>query len=163
MPQPSLAVSHVLEQLALHRARRRDQDRRPAWLSALIDAAAELFDPVRGVGRVGFECRPTERGWAVALYLGADELVGGPDDGRTHAAPFAFDLLGLTRLFDAVESLTFDAAGGRAEEASGGPAGVTVRGTVSGRAVLLTVHAAPPAGVKPAFRQYPNGRREVSE
>ncbi len=174
MPHAHLAVSHLLKQLELHRSQRTGRDRRPGWLSAVIDAAAELFDPVGGVGRVGFDCRPTEGGWTAALYLGAEETVGGPDDGRNRHADFRFDLLGLSRLFDAVESLTFDALPAAADEAaiaddlapepvSGAGVTVTVRGTVAGQPLTLAVHAVPPATAGPGFRRFPNGRREMSE
>ncbi|MEM9701617.1 MAG: hypothetical protein AAF907_04150, partial [Planctomycetota bacterium] len=40
---------------------------RPEWLREFIDAAAELFDPIAGLGRVGFRTEPSEEGWVAAL------------------------------------------------------------------------------------------------
>ena len=64
----------------------------PEWLTAFIEGAAELFEPVAEVGRVGFDCRLDEEGWSAALYLGAVEVVGGKSDGQTEQPDFRFDL-----------------------------------------------------------------------
>ncbi|HEX6986116.1 MAG TPA: hypothetical protein VF170_12115 [Planctomycetaceae bacterium] len=167
MPHAHLTVSHLLKQLETHRGKAA-RDRRPDWLTAVIDAAADLFDPSDGLGRVGFDCRPTEAGWVAVLYLGGEELVGGAEDGRTRPADFRFDALGVTKLFDAVTELAFDAFPSLATPDETDPtaaAGVrlTVRGTVSGHPLTLHVHAVPPETAGPGFRRYPNGRREVSE
>lgn len=173
MPHAHLTVSHLIKHLETQRGRKTARDRRPGWLAAVVDAAADLFDPVEGEGRVGFECRPTESGWVAVLYLGGEELVGGADDGRTRLADFRFDVLGATKLFDAVTELAFDAfpsiaAGSDAEFApvpAWPAAGVrlTVRGTVAGNPLTLHVHAVPPDEAGPGFRRFPNGQREVSE
>ena len=174
MPHAHLTVNHLLKQLETHRERKAARDSRPAWLTATIDAAAELFDPADGLGRVGFECRPTEAGWVAMLYLGSEERVGGPEDGRTQPADFRFDALAAMRLFDTVAELAFDAFPSVSAmpdpidpELLAPPvaAGVrlTVRGEVEGNPLTLHIHATPPATAGPAFRRYPNGRREVSE
>lgn len=171
MPHAHLTVSHLIKHLETRREQA-GRDRRPGWLTAVIDAAADLFDPAAGEGRVGFDCRPTESGWVTVLYLGSEEYVGGAEDGRTLPADFRFDVLGVTKLFDEVAELVFDAfpsvAAAEAEESLLPPfpaAGVrvTVRGTVTGRPLTLHIHAVPPDAAGPGFRRYPNGRREVSE
>lgn len=167
MPHAHLTVSHLLKQLETHRERRNARDRRPRWLTAIVDDAADLFDPVDGLGRVGFDCRPTETGWVAVLYLGSEECVGGPDDGRTRPADFRFDVLGVMKLFDAVDDVAFDAFPSIAADDEGEPiaAGVrlTVHGTVGENSLTLHVHAVPPETVGPGFRRFPNGRREVNE
>lgn len=171
MPHAHLTVSHLIKHLETQRERKAERDRRPGWLTAVIDAAADLFDPAAGEGRVGFDCRPTETGWVAVLYLGGEEYFGGPDDGRTRPADFRFDVLGVTKLFDAVTELAFDAfpsiAAAEADLAMPvSPAAgtrLTVRGTVTGQPLTLYVHAVPPEEAGPGFRRFPNGRREVSE
>lgn len=174
MPHAHLTVNHLLKQLETHRERRIARDRRPGWLTAVIDAAADLFDPANGLGRVGFECQPTEEGWVAILYLGSEEFVGGPDDGRNQPADFRFDVLSLSKLFEQVSEIAFEAfpsvAGATdADDSLGSPApaaaGVrlTVRGSVNQKPLTLHVHAMPPETARPGFRRFPNGRREVSE
>lgn len=166
MPHAHLPVSHLLKQLEHRRAQKNLRDRRPAWLSELIGKAAELFDPVCGVGRVGFDCQLTEAGWTAILYLGSDECIGGPDDGRTLPADFRFDIAGLQLLFERVDDLLFDAFPSiGAANGAGVPAGVrlTIRGTVAGQALQLHVHAVPPDSATPGFRRFPNGRRELND
>lgn len=173
MPHAHLTVSQLITQLETQRDGRAKRDRRPGWLSAVIDAAAELFDPAAGEGRVGFDCRPTDSGWVAVLYLGGEEFVGGAADGRTRPADFRFDVLGMTKLFDAVTELAFDAfpSIAAADEADLFPvptpaaAGVrlTVRGTVAGHPLTLHVHAVPPEAARPGFRRYADGRRELGE
>ncbi len=171
MPHAHLTVSHLIKHLEAQRERKADRDRRPAWLSGVIDAAADLFDPVAGEGRVGFDCRPTESGWVAVLYLGGEEFVGGAEDGRTRPADFRFDVLGVTKLFDAVTELAFDAFPSMIADEDQGlvpashahAAGIrlTVRGTVAGQPLTIHVHAVPPDEAGPGFRRFPNGRREI--
>lgn len=173
MPHAHLTVSQLIRHLETRRGGKTRRDRRPGWLSAVIDAAADLFDPAAGEGRVGFDCRPTESGWVAVLYLGGEEFVGGAADGRTRPADFRFDALGMTRLFDTVTELAFDAFPSitAAEEGELFPvptppaAGVrlTVRGTVAGNPLTLHVHAIPPDAAGPGFRRFPDGRRELGD
>ena len=165
MPHAHLTVSHMLKQLETHREQRMSRDRRPGWLTTIVNDAADLFDPVDGLGRVGFDCRPTETGWTAVLYLGSEECVGGPDDGRTRPADFRFDVRGLTKLFDVVEEIAFDACPSivAGDEPTAAGVRLTVQGTIAGNALTLHVHAVPPETAGPGFRRYPNGRREVSD
>lgn len=174
MPHAHLTVNHLLKHLETHRGQRIARDRRPTWLTEVIDAAADLFDPASGLGRVGFECQPTEAGWVAILYLGSEEFVGGPDDGRHQPADFRFDVLSVTKLFEQVHEIAFDAFPSvtNAEDTLGAEnappptaAGVrlTVRGLVAQSPLTLHVHAMPPESARPGFRRFPNGRREVSE
>src|SRR5580698_2619931 len=103
-----LSARHLLQQIESDRSKRARRDIRPAWLTALIERVAELFDPVDEVGRVGFDCRLDEEGWTVALYLGAVELVGGKTDGQLQCAAFRFDLKSLLDGFSAVERVEWN-------------------------------------------------------
>ncbi len=174
MPHAHLTVNHLLKQLETHRERKASRERRPAWLTDVIHSAADLFDPANDLGRVGYQSHPTEQGWIALLYLGGEEFVGGACDGRTQPADFRFDVLGVTRLFESVTEVAFDAFPSIAADTDlddetmpplPASAGVrlTVRGVVAGNPLTMHVHATPPETAGPGFRRYLNGRREISE
>jgi hypothetical protein len=160
-PEPSvthshLPVAHLLEQVARFEPRRGDRDPRPAWVTGLINHAADLFDPFAGdVGRVGFDCQFADDRWIVGLYLGGTELVGGLHDGEVHYTDFRFDLLLLRELFDEVDQMQFVAL--PVDEDHDTRASVQVEGRVAGEAVRLQVYAVPPTDAGPAFRVLPDG------
>lgn len=168
MPHAHLTVYHLLQQLEADRDSRAARDRRPQWLSDAIAAAAELFEPIEGVARVGFQCRPTEEGWIADLYLGREEHVGGARDGWNRPASFRFDLLALEQLFDQVFEVYFDAsllenAGPDDIEQSEKRIFATLRGEIADNPLTIHIHAAAPAGVHPGFRRYADGRREICD
>ena len=88
-----------------YRSRREQRDSRPEWLVTFIKTAAELFEPLTNVGRVGFDCQGHERGWTVCMYLGTTEIIGGPKDGQIEHASFSVDLTRLTELFLKIDRL----------------------------------------------------------
>ena len=155
---PARAVrSHLPlgELLALAEAR---PPARPDWVERFIADAAELFDPLSGLGRVGFRTEPGEDGWAVALFLGATEVVGGPGDGLVAPARFRFDASALSDLFDPVPHVRLEVEPILAAHGVDGiDAALTLTGTVAGRALTATVLNAPPAGAEPGFKRYAAG------
>ncbi|MHC4876906.1 MAG: hypothetical protein ACYTGL_10435 [Planctomycetota bacterium] len=74
----------------------KQRDVRPDWLTTVIEETAELFEPLTGVARVGFDCQLEEDTWVVRMYLGTSEIVGGPFDGQMRPMSFEID---LQRLF----------------------------------------------------------------
>ena len=98
-----MPINHLLRNL--ENRERRTGDSRPTWLVELIDQAADLFEPLMSVSRVGFDCWPTEKDWMVFLFLGDTEIVGGRDDGRLDPLEFRFDLLGLLDLLEDVQQI----------------------------------------------------------
>ena len=94
-----MPVKHLLKQAETYRSQRAARDTRPQWVTEFINEAAELFTPVTGVGRVGFDCHLAEDCWVVAMYLGSTEVVGGKDDGHSRHTDFEFDLLELAGRF----------------------------------------------------------------
>ena len=98
-----MPINHLLRNL--ENRERRTGDSRPTWLVELIDQAADLFEPLMSVSRVGFDCWPTEKDRMVFLFLGDTEIVGGRDDGRLDPLEFRFDLLGLLDLLEDVQQI----------------------------------------------------------
>ena len=154
-----MPVNHLLKQVEVFRSKRTRRDVRPAWLTEFIDSVAELFDPLTGVGRIGFDCRWADDRWAVVLFLGSTEQVGGKKDGESRHANFQFDLDGLRKLFDEVDWFRWSAF----------PEGVdcdghkissylTVEGRIGENALRLQIDSLPPIQAGPGLRCYPDGR-----
>ena len=97
-----MSPEDLIQNLEDYRFRRKKKDHRPEWLIELIEDMAELFEPLREVARVGYDCQLTEQGWLVRMYLGTMEIIGGPQDGQIEHASFRMDLRALAHLFDRV-------------------------------------------------------------
>ncbi|MEZ6060369.1 MAG: hypothetical protein R3C19_08415 [Planctomycetaceae bacterium] len=95
-----MSIEELLQQMEEYRLRREQRDHRPDWLKDFIRQAAELFEPLTNVGRVGYECHGDEHGWTVCMYLGTTEIIGGPRDGQVDHACFQVDLTRLSRLME---------------------------------------------------------------
>ena len=159
MPQSSRLRSHLPVADLIDLAERTERPpARPAWLDRFVADAAELFDPLSGLGRVGYRSEPGEDGWAVALFLGATEIVGGPGDGLVAPARFRFDADGLAALFDAAPAIGLDVRPQTtAQGVEGVDAALTLAGAVDGHPLTVTVLSAPPAGAEPGFKRYAGG------
>ena len=165
MPQSSRLRSHLpvadlidLAERAEREGRTERPPARPPWLDRFVADAAELFDPLTGLGRVGYRSEPGEDGWAVALFLGATEIVGGPGDGLVAPARFRFDANGLAALFDAAPAIGLDVQPQvNAHGVDGVDAALTLAGAVDGHPLTVTVLSAPPEGAVPGFKRYAGG------
>ena len=152
MPAPRLPLPDLL---ALAEPRKLP---RPEWVEDFIGAAAELFDPLSGLGRVGFRTEPGEGGWTVSLFLGATEIVGGPGDGLVAPARFRFDATGLADLFDAPPAVNLHVEPVLASHGVDGiDAALSLSGTVDGHALTAEVLTLPPDGAEPGFKRYAAG------
>lgn len=174
-----LAVRHLVRQLELappRGARLRpgsgpdDESRTqtpspPDWLLRLVDRLAERFEPFRGVARVGFVCSHGDAGWELALFLGENEIVGGPEDGHVMPVNFRFDLQGLSEEFDEVSGIHWNAfpSSHVCFEESTDLSFLAIEGTVDGQPLRMQIHAGPPDSVGPALKQYSDGRMEIVE
>jgi hypothetical protein len=156
-----LSARHLLRQVEFDRSKRTKRDIRPEWLTALVESAAELFEPMSDVGRVGFDCRLDEQGWSAALYLGAVELVGGKSDGQTEGVGFHFDLKALLEQFSRIDDLSWTVVG-KAEEGQNPPPSsfLLIDGAIGENRVRLTIHAAAPPSVGSGLRRLADGRFE---
>ncbi len=163
MTRSHLSARHLLQQIEFDRSKRVRRDKRPAWLTALIERAADLFDPVDEVGRVGFDCRLDEEGWSVALYLGAVELVGGKTDGKLQCAAFRFDLKSLLDGFSTVERVEWNVVDSSDNSADPGPRSfLAIDGLVGTNRIRISIDSAAPLAAGPALRRLPDGRFETA-
>lgn len=136
---------------------------RPAWLTALVERVADLFDPLEEVGRVGFDCRLDEEGWFVALYLGAVEIVGGKTDGELECAAFRFDLKSLLETFSSVDRFEWNVVDRCEGTSDPGPRSfLAVDGVAGTNRVRLSIYSAAPTAAGPGLRRLPNGRLETT-
>ena len=159
MGHAHLAVRHLLKQLETQGRRQRPV--RPDWVTSIIHEVAELFEPRKGVGRVGFDCRFNEDRWEVTLYLGKKEIVGGKDDGQARFVDFGFDLSRLYRFFNLVERFDWNvpcSSGAHGENHA--TSSVMIEGYWGQNPVRLKFFATPPSQVGPGLRDYADGRCE---
>ena len=115
-------IEDLLEQLEEYRVRREVRDGRPDRITDFITEIAEAFEPLHGVGRVGFDCRVEPSGWLISMYLGSTEVVGGRDDGLKNHAAFNFDVDAAVALFSIVDCVQFTSQ----PSANGVDSGVTI-------------------------------------
>jgi hypothetical protein len=151
----------------------RRRDTRPEWMTNLIENVAEVFEPLTGVARVGFDCRlqegePEEGScgeplWVVRMYLGRNELVGGPHDGRQVPMSFDLDLDQLQTHFNNVDEFCWSVFPADGEDIDQNQSFVTVSGLVGSNRVRMHVFAVAPHEIAPAMRTYQtDGRCELT-
>lgn len=156
-----LPIDHLLKQIQTYSVNRESRDVRPEWVTQIIGQVAELFEPLTGIGRVGFDCQLSEDSWVVGLYLGCTEIVGGKHDGQSRRVNFEFDLSRLMSRFDQVSEFYWSAFPTPADdEGSAARSFVTIAGQVAGQGLRLQIFSVPPDGAGPGLRQYPNGNFE---
>lgn len=161
MSRSHLSARHLLQQIESDRSKRAKRDIRPAWLTALVECAAELFEPMADVGRVGYDCRLDEQGWSVALYLGTVELVGGKADGQTQRVDFTFDLKPLLEQFSRIDEFVWNVLDhGEGEHEAAPRSFLSIDGLVGDNRVRLAVHSSAPEPVAPGLRRLLDGRFE---
>lgn len=158
-----LVVQHLMKQMENWQPGRRARQVRPEWLTALIEEFSELFEPLTGVARVGFDCRYEEAGWVVRMYLGTSEIVGGPRDGQVRPMSFDFNLQQLVARFQHLEELCWTVLPPGAEDVEEPQAYVTISGKVDAEnPVRIHVFAVPPSDVGPGMRLFPDGHFEAT-
>lgn len=157
MSHSHLVVQHLMKQMESWQPGQNRRDSRPQWLTALIEEFADLFEPLTGVARVGFDCRMEEDSWVVRMYLGATEIVGGPRDGQTQAMPYELDLQRLLARFETVDEFFLSVFPDSAADVDEGQSYVTISGTVNENTVRFHMFAVPPEDVGPGMRVYPDG------
>lgn len=142
-----MSPEELLHQLEQYESRRKIRDRRPKWLQHLIQQIADMFEPLRDVARVGYDCRMDEQGWLIRMYLGTTEIIGGPKDGQIEHASFRMDLQQLVALFEQVDRIEwYSVANAEPEEFDGQLRSLlSLVGQVSeGQRVQLELLASPP-------------------
>lgn len=164
MSHSHLAIRHLVRKLEKDDWRSAPRAPLPGWLLTLISDLAQGFEPFQGVARVGYEAQQGESGWEVALFLGETELVGGAEDGELCPVNFRYDIKILDRLFDALESVHWNAfpSSHVCFDDVADLSMLIVRGVVRGEAVQVQIHAGPPDSVGPGMRRHTDGRIEVT-
>ena len=163
MTHSHMPVQHLLRQVEIYRSKRQQgeqADVRPAWMTAFIESIAGLFEPLADDGRAGYDCRMIDGTWVLEMYLGATEIVGGPDDGQLRYTNFQFDLNGLLDRFDTIDRFRWNAIPGAADDGGIARSTVMVSGRVGENQMRMHVHSIPPDDAGPGFREDINGERE---
>lgn len=151
-----MSIEELLQQMEDYKARRDERDHRPDSLKDFVHQAADVFEPLSSVGRVGYDCQADERGWTVCMYLGTTEILGGPKDGQIEHAGFVIDLKQVMQLFQEVHRFEWYSLSNendaRFNEATRSV--LTVHGDVDDAGfVQLELLACPPKYVGPGVRK----------
>ncbi len=157
-----MSIDELLEQLQRHRETRQQRDYRPEWLKTFVSRAAELFEPLDTYGRAGFDCQLDERGWIVSMYLGATEIIGGPNDGHIEHASFRLNLEQLQGLFTTADHFEWYSLADTPQEGVRHQLRslVAIHGSLKSDTewrVCLELLSVPPAIVKPGIHCRPDG------
>ncbi len=168
MSQHHLPIEHFLQRLETAEndrselaGERAKKESRPEWLTHFIDSVADLFDPLIGVARVGFDCNYTDDAWVVGLYLGSYEMVGGRRDGETRHINFEFDIQQLMQHFSKVIELIWSAFPSPKDcRSAWARSYITIAGIVGDQQVRLQIFSVPPNYAEIGMRRYPDGRFE---
>jgi hypothetical protein len=128
----------------------------------LTNQIAELFEPITGVSRVGYDCQLGDECWIVAVYLGATEMIGGSEDGKIRYANFEIDLREVLTKFDEYDEFIWSSF----PLPMDGPESlarsfVTIAGKIGGNPIRLQLFSVPPEDAGPGMRHYPDGRFET--
>lgn len=139
MSHSHLFVRHLIRQLEL-RGRQTRRRAAPEWLADFLADAADLLETSEACARAGYECWPTEHGWHVNLFLGANERRGGPQDGLRTAPGFDLDVHALLSRFESVERLIWSTRQRHPEAVEAAPtAWLTLVGVLGGHRLRLQV------------------------
>ncbi len=159
-----MSIEELLQQMEDYRTRREQRDHRPEWLRTFIRNAADVFEPLEHMGRVGFDCQFSDRNWIVTMYMGTTEIIGGPRDGQIEHVGFRLDLSRLTKLFATIHRLEWYSLSNelddRFNEATRSL--ISVVGTVeSENVVQLELLGTPPKYVGPGLKKPDSAQQKI--
>jgi hypothetical protein len=163
MTHSHLSPRHLVSQIESERFNRTNRDIRPEWLTAFLDSAAALFEPLEQVGRVGFDCQLDEAGWSVALYLGSLEQVGGKEDGQSRPIGFHCDLRPLLGRFARIDEFSWTVFPQDNAPSDALPRSlISLDGLLDGNRLRLAIRSVAPAAAGPGLRRLTDGRIEMA-
>ena len=159
MGHSHIPVKHLLKQVEMYRSKR-SRGMRPEWVTEFVNQAADLFEPLSDVARVGYDCKLADDRWVIGLFLGRIEIVGGREDGSTQPPGFEFDVLGLIARFTEVERVRWNALPAEREEAETflATSFLAIEGRIGDHPLRVQVYSVPPSEMGPGLRKYPDGR-----
>ncbi len=160
MSHSHIAVEQLLKQMEIWEPGKHRREARPLWLTALIEETAELFEPLTGIARVGFDCRMQDETAIVRMYLGTTEIVGGSRDGQQQPMSFEVNLDRLRSRFDEVDEFSWSVFPENARDIEEAQAYVTISGVIDAHRVRFHLFATAPSDAGPGMRVYQDGRVE---
>ncbi len=154
-----LAVNHLIRKVELDRLHPRD--RRPGWLTEMIDELANLFEPISISGQVGYDCQWQNDHWELSMFLGRVEIVGGLDDGLQKPLNFEFDLKPLMAYFTTINRFSWTATPDQhinEQHLRSHMSGLTISGIVADQHFKLNILEQPPLESTAAIQIFADGR-----
>lgn len=114
----------------------------PRWITEFADEVAALLEPADLLAPLGCHCCQHENVWEITLFAARTEIIGGPRDGERRPSAFHINLLELTRLFESVTAMDWQAHA--VHEDDDLRTHISVTGRILGRSVWLRVLATAP-------------------
>jgi hypothetical protein len=118
------------------------------WAQALVDEVSTCMEVGSPMGPLGYRYRIDEDLVELMVYATPVELVGGPDDGGLVDPEFHLDVGELSKVFDEVVHIGWNALGLNEEEGSF----ISVEGKFRGQDVFLQVLARAPEDEEPGLK-----------
>jgi hypothetical protein len=119
----------------------------PAWLQEFADAVAAHLHAVDVLSPLGCHVHQSAELWEVTLFASSTEMIGGSRDGQGRVSRFHVDLLGLTHLFDRIDSYHWQAQGLGAQDEVGPH--ISIIGRCHGQQVWLRIPSIAPKAFPP--------------
>ena len=124
----------------------------PGWLKDLADAAALLMMPADVLAPIGCHYCCVEKTWEISLFASSTQIVGGGHDGDVRRSRFCLDVEAVRKLFDEVDSVTWQAHTLATDDELGPH--VELHGTYADKDVKLRILVFPP-------KRFASGRRAI--
>ena len=163
MTHSHMTIQYLIQQAEQYQNERSLRNVRPAWVDELVDHAADLFVPLTGVGRVGYECHLADDRWEVSMFLGKIEYIGGAKDGESRHSNFQFEVQGLLKYFDQIDRFVWSALPDVSTGLDVPMSFLIIEGTLEGEPISLRVFSVPPQEAGAGLKFYQDGRCEMVE
>ena len=159
MTHSHMPIQHLIRQVEKSYEKKKARDL-PGWLKEFIDHAANSMEPSVGVARVGYDCKITEEGWNLSLFLGETEVVGGSEDGLTRIPNFDLNLSDILGQFESVESVRW-VSRPDADFSEEQMSTVIIRGKIEDEMMTFSILDRSPESIGPGMRELMNGLLET--
>lgn len=162
MTHSHLPVYHLIRQIEEQKEKGTKRRSLPEWMTSFIDEIADTLEPTQGVARLGFDCKLTEAGWDLSLFLGHTEIVGGKDDGHSRVPNFNLDINAIAKQFQSLKSLDWESRPYSGEiSIENEYSAIIFKGVIQNENLTLSVLDRSPEEIGPGMKEHSDGQLET--